>query len=334
MSLKQTLKQLVKRPVQSAAARFGPQNRRSDRPRLWVLMYHRILPPEDPRYASEEPGMIVHPDTLRMHLRVLRDTFTLMPLGEWVARAEQGRPLPDKACAITFDDGWRDNYEYAFPILQQEQVPATLFAVSGLIGTREQFWPNRIVRLLQQPVETRQSIGWLNALAQEGNLEAEASAQVIYSLKQYPDDRIIGMIEEAESSLGLEPPEAPALMDWEELRELSDSSLVEIGSHTCRHVRLREDLDHETLKRELVDSKAELTERLGRPVDLFCYPNGDYCAAAVEGVRRHYRAAVTTRGGINAPDGDSLLMHRFGVHQHSSDRPERLLARLSGWPMT
>ncbi len=334
MRMKQTLKKIIKYPLQQAAARYGAHRRNAASPRLWILMYHRILPPDDPRHAVEEPGMIVEPDTLRMHLRTLKRYFTLMPLGEWVERARNDQPLPPKACAITFDDGWLDNYEYAFPILQQEQVPATLFAVSHMIGTREWFWPNRIVRLLQQPRERLREFPWLAELLGQGEMDAERSSQLIYSLKSLPDHELLERIDQAEVALGPAAAEQPVLLDWEQLGEMADSGLFEIGSHTCHHFRLREDLPAEVLEREVSESRRLLEERLGRPVELFCYPNGDLCPQALKAVSRHYRAAVTTHGGICDTTTDAVQMPRFGVHQGSASTPTQLLARLSGWPMT
>ena len=332
--MKQALKKIVKAPLQQAAARFGAHRRNAAGPRLWILMYHRILPPTDPRYAEEEPGMIVEPDTFRMHLQTLKRHFTVMPLGEWVERARNDQPLPPKACAITFDDGWLDNYEYAFPILQQEQVPATLFAVSHMIGTRDLFWPNRIVRLLQQPRERLREFSWLAELLGEGDMDAERSSQLIYSLKSLPDHELLERIDEAEAVLGLTVPEQPVLLDWEQLAAMADSGLFEIGSHTCHHFRLRESLPAEVLEREVSESKRRLEENLEKPVELFCYPNGDLCPRAREAVSRHYSAAVTTQGGVCDRATDAVQMPRYGVHQGSASTPTRLLARLSGWPMT
>jgi peptidoglycan/xylan/chitin deacetylase (PgdA/CDA1 family) len=126
----------------------------------------------------------------------------------------------------------------------------------------------------------------------------------------------------------------PQLLDWERLREMADSGLVEVGSHSCHHFRLREDLSPEVMEREVSESRLRLQERLERPVDLFCYPNGDYTPRSRQAVSEHYRAAVTTREGVNTPASDLPLLSRYAVHQGSAATPTRLLARLSGWPMT
>jgi hypothetical protein len=143
--LKQSLKQLAT----TGADLLGPHRfswRRDQQ--LWVLMYHRVLPREDVRYRLEEPGMIVTPDTFAMHLRELKRHFDVMDFSEWLRLRDKGEALPRRACVITFDDGWLDNYEYALPIITSEATPITLFAVAEKIGTDFQFWPNIISALL------------------------------------------------------------------------------------------------------------------------------------------------------------------------------------------
>jgi peptidoglycan/xylan/chitin deacetylase (PgdA/CDA1 family) len=333
MSFRQFLKNSAKFPLELLANNMGQHRQHTTEPRLWVMMYHRILPKYDPRYILEEPGMMVEPDTFQMHLQILKQEFTIIPLSEWINRKNQNLSLPEKACAITFDDGWLDNFEYALPILEKEQVPATFFAVSHMIGTNEQFWPNRIVSLLQQPESKIQSIPWLQKLTGNQTADAEVSAQAIYSLKDFSDDYLLKLIEQAEKDLSISPSDSPSLMDWEQLRLISNNDLMEVGSHTCHHIRLRDNLDLNIQLREITESKVMLEKQLGKPVNLFCYPNGDYSEAAVKAVSEHYQAAVTTRSGINhANSFNPFKLHRLGVHQDISNNRRKLLARIAQWP--
>ncbi|TQV71759.1 polysaccharide deacetylase family protein [Exilibacterium tricleocarpae] len=332
-SISHIAKNLVRTPLEWTAAQFGSHRRKSTVPRLWVLMYHRILPKDDPRYRAEEPGMIVEPETFGHHLRQLQRHFTLIPLREWIDRWSADRPLPAKACAITFDDGWADNYEYAFPILQREQVPATLFAVSHMIGTDQQFWPNRINDLLRRPPRHWQSIDWLQPLlANPAQVpDQETIAGVIQHLKQHPDSLLHQRLAQIDTS-GDGGGHDAALMNWTQLREMAASGLVDVGSHTCHHFRLREDLEPKVLIKELEDSKARLQAELDQPIELFCYPNGDVCDLALSQVSKLYKAAVTTAAGINrANQLQPFQLLRIGVHQDRSDSADKLGARLSGW---
>jgi peptidoglycan/xylan/chitin deacetylase (PgdA/CDA1 family) len=326
------VKRQIKGCIEHFASRFGPHRVGSGGPRLWVLMYHRILPRDDARFGREEPGMIVTPPSFRQQLRHLRELFEVMPLGEWVARREAGRTLPARACAITFDDGWLDNYEFAYPILQQEQLPATLFAVADMIGTRRQFWPNRLARVLTEGGPALH-LPWLQKIgielpAQRG---PEQIARIIDACKQMRDDELHALLNEADTGLGLQPETQPALVDWDQLREMQDSGLVEIGSHTSNHFRLLDGLSESLLNGEIIASKQRLETELGRKVTSFCYPNGDTSPAAEALVRQHYTTAVTTRRGINTLASSPLALLRIGVHEDVSNTPRRFEARLSGW---
>lgn len=335
-----TLKRALKYPLELMSARWGEHTRRGP-PRLWVLMYHRILPRTDARYATEEPGMIVTPETFHDHLKQLKELFTILPLSEWIMRHQQGQTLPDKACAITFDDGWADNYQYAMPLIKKEQVPVTLFAVSEMIGTRRRFWPNRIAHLLDKAdPQQLAALNWLEVDYQSiitarklGSKHlAEYISQVINHLKKHSDEQITLWATLAERELSIINETNDTLMTWHQLQAMSDSGLVEIGSHTCNHYRLRAGLAEATIADEIINSQKQLQEKLNKPVNLFCYPNGDVCEAAVKLVQKNYLGGVTTHRGINYCDSiDAAQILRIGMHQSISDTSTRLQARLSDW---
>src|SRR5690606_27226305 len=189
-----------------------------------------ILPPTDERFHQEEPGMMVTPKSFDMHLGELKRHFQMVSLGDWVRAREAGEQLPPRACAVTFDDGWRDNYEYAFPLLKKHQVPATLFAVAEKIGTDFQFWPSIIAvlllsgagpRLLDHPV-----------LAPAGTLrlspDANHIALCIKQLKARTDVEIFQALDDIDWRSLCSRPMVPALMNWDQLREMRASGLVDV----------------------------------------------------------------------------------------------------------
>jgi peptidoglycan/xylan/chitin deacetylase (PgdA/CDA1 family) len=331
------LRSMAKGTVRAAAAAIGPHRWPSRHPRLWILMYHRILPRDDPRTEAEEPGMIVTPETFRQHIGWLRPEFELIHLGEWVQRARQGKPLPPKACAITFDDGWRDNYEFAFPILEETGIPATVFAVSHMIGTEEVFWPNRLARILGAPefhVTQSQALEWLRKLVPPTltpPLDRDQRSAVISAAKVLPDHEISERLDRIEREIPLAPSAGRSLLDWDELRAMTQSGLVEVGSHTCHHARLNDSMSAEQTTHEILDSQRLLQEQLDCPIRLFCYPNGDVTARGLDLVRKHYDGAVTTRLGLNTPDTSLYQLMRTAIHEDISARWSAFFARLSGW---
>lgn len=300
-------------------------------------MYHRVLPPDDPERKLEQPGMYVSPQTLEMHLTLLKAHFDLVHLDDWVRRAAAGQTLPRLACAITFDDGWRDNYVHGFPVLRRQQVPATIFLVSSLIGTRNEFWPNRLARLLAMDASGKQLPRKLAELlsplvasaAQAGEWTVELVDRAIGLAKALPEDEIQELLSGApgqDSYTAL----TRAILDEQELHAMAASGLIRYGSHTRTHFRCREGAAQAQLEEEIGESRAEIAARIAQPIDLFCFPNGDFTPAALQVVRRHYLAAVTTRSGWHSPAQDAASIRRIGVHEDVSNRPESFLARLSG----
>lgn len=334
MSAKALVKRALKPLLISAAGHLGPHRRPASEPRLWILMYHRILPETDHRYHQEEPGMRVTPESFEMHLRELKRHFELVSLGDWVKARENGAALPRHACAVTFDDGWRDNFEYALPLLKKHRVPATLFAVAEKIGTDFQFWPNVVAALMlggAGPTLAKHPVLGVTGIG-TAQPTPERVAACIKQLKAYTDRELFQALDELKWRNLLSEPMKPALMDWAQLREMQASGLVEIGSHTCTHQRLTTALPQPELEREIVESRSLLERQLERPVNLFCFPNGDYSTEALSLVKRHYKAAVTTQKGINrAADCALHELVRIGVHNDITRTPRCFSARLSGW---
>jgi hypothetical protein len=142
------IRQIAKTTLRAAAAAVGPHRWRRG-PSLLVLTYHRVLPDGHPARATEQPGMLVTPELLAMHVDVLRRHFTPVHLDDWLRASRAGKPPPGRCVAITFDDGWRDNHDHAFPVLQAARMPATIFLVTDMVGSDDRFWPNRLAHVLK-----------------------------------------------------------------------------------------------------------------------------------------------------------------------------------------
>ncbi len=333
------MKTLLKSMVRGVAATAAPlawSVRRA--PTLLVLMYHRVLPANHPERAFEQPGMFVSPETLDLHLSVLKQHFELVHLDDWVKAATARQSLPRLACAITFDDGWRDNYDYAFPVLREHGAPAVIFLVSTLTGTEKQYWPNRLTqRLLAMPLQADLT-GVLGAILQPVLVDARARGgwsrelidRAIGLAKQIDEARIHAEIETATAAAPAVPVER-SVVNEAEVREMAASGLVRFGSHTRTHYRFRAPAPRSVLESEIAVSGREIASIAGAQAALFCYPNGDTTDEAVNEVRQHYLAAVTTQKGWHDPHSDPFRIRRVGVHEDVSATRAAFLARLSGW---
>lgn len=337
------VKYIIKRTLQHIFARLGPHNKHSATPQLLILMYHRILPPEDARTRSEEPGMIVTPETFRLHLSILKQYFEIVHYSAWLKDKQQGKKLPDKACVITFDDGWADNHEFAFPILQEFSAPATIYLVSDMVGTDQSFWPERLANTLMSiskmptPDWQHPTLKWL--LDSDTNYpfdntmpSREQISQIIADSKKLSDIEIHSRLDTIENTFNLQPEaDKPELLDWQQVNQMIQSGLIEIGSHTCNHTRLNTGTSEQLIKDEVILSKQVIEKHTGKDVNTFCYPNGDHSPRATQLVRENYQGAVTTKSGWNTTSSDDHLLSRIAVHDDISKDRIAFLACLSGW---
>lgn len=289
---------------------------------------------------------MVTPELFRKHVEWLGEEMQIVRLADWIDAARAGRPLPPRACAITFDDGWRDNFEHALPVLQQLGAPATIFVVSALIGTNRSFWPNQLmasVRWAGHRAGEIPEFQWLAPLApvtlSQLHRSTEDLAATLVACKALPEDvvvqRVGQMVQSLHDRVGSQEdpqelePEYRQLLDWSELARMVESGVFDVGSHTRHHCKLTDALSTEQLDEEIRRSKLEIESALGIRVPLFCYPYGASCERARDTAAREYTASVSTRPGINTSDSDLHMLKRISLHQGAAPDRASLLAKLS-----
>lgn len=338
-----TIKASAKKLLNLSAAKMGRHRWPFMKNQLLILGYHRILPPTHPEFTTMQPGMVVDPEVLRMHVRVLKKYFDIIDLNEWVERVRSGEPLPKKACALTFDDGWVDNYTYAFPVLKEEGVPATIFLVTSMIGTTNKFWPERVTDVLiflkekgVSKIEFEQQ-KWLTdfGLTEKAieNLNIEVINEFINRLKVLSDNEIHHLIDTF--NMTFKHPgsmlELPQVLNMMQINEMMDSDLVKFASHTQQHLRLTKKCTTKMLEDEVVKSRLVLESMLNNKVTGLCYPNGDFDERSLLCARGVYDYACTTKKGWNNLNSDMLLLNRILIHNDVSDTPVKFEARISGF---
>lgn len=287
--------------------------------------------------------MYVSPETFRLHMSLLRDYFQPIHLSHWLELKNTGKELPLRACAITFDDGWADNYEFAFPVLKEFDIPATIFLVSEMIGKNQTFWPERLARLLINIAEhhseswAQPSLDWIKNCSTSYTFSAALPTQdelseIIDAAKSFSDEEINHRLDTLETTIIHASDDVlPSLLSWQQVNEMCNSGLVEAGSHTCHHIRLTDNIDNSRLTHEIISSKKTIEDNIGHEVKTFCYPNGNHSEHALSLVRQHYIGAVTTQSGWNTSVSDNHLLNRIGVHEDISNDRTSFLSRLSGW---
>ena len=240
----------------------------------------------------------------------LAKRFRVVPLHDMATSIAEGRdPGPDGELALTFDDGLRNQYEMAYPVLRRLGLPATYFVCPELVESRRWIWNQEARSRLHSLAP-----GALAEFARAcgiGTLPIEAMVQ---RMKALP---LKQRMHEEEQLRAASPNFVPSALErqrfepltWDEIDRL-DPALITIGSHTLSHPILPS-LDDTTLVHELTRSREVLEARLKRTVDLFCYPNGDSDSRVRSAVRDVYRAAVTTEYGFVGPSPELRSLPRI-----------------------
>lgn len=308
-------------------------------PTLIILTYHRVLPGNAGERELEQPGMIVSPGNLQQHINVMRSLGAAPThLDEWLKKKKTGDTLPALSVAFTFDDGWRDNYLHGYPVLRREGVPATIFLVTGMIDTNDTFWPEQVIELLRTPgIDLGDpKLEWLQPFLSGLNhratplslLEAD---EVINRLKDLDDATIIQHLKD--SALPFDDSDqptnkAPAILQSNELREMSANDIIKYGAHTKNHFRLNRLNNSQALQEQIVGCQADLDRMQINSVPIFCYPNGDITEGGEQLVANTYKAACTTKTGWNRAKRNEFDLHRFNLHDGNSSTRRNLLATI------
>jgi peptidoglycan/xylan/chitin deacetylase (PgdA/CDA1 family) len=295
-----------------------------------ILNYHRVLSPAAHNEAVPA-GMVVRPQTFTKHLRYLKRRYRVVSMEQLIESRERNEPTGRPLCAITFDDGWRDNYDEALPLLRRYGLPATLFISTGFMGNGQTPWFYRVGHVLHALAAVSDDrcaalrsnahlnlpaalVDWLAGSTLQRQRDIE---DVIEGMKTLPGAELESVVERlrlllASAGQNVNGNDA-AMLNWAQLREMASSS-VEIGSHGLTHMILTQ-IPLETVKSELQESKSCIEEQLRQSVGGFSYPNGDYSEEIEALVRASgYRYACTTRPGYVEPRDNPYRLKRIPVH--------------------
>ncbi len=310
--------------------------------RVVVLAYHRVLSSRELARQPVQPGMYVRVDSFERQMRFLRERFVVLPLAEVLDRWESGRwDLRRRYCAVTFDDGWRDNYTYAYPILTRYGLPAAIFVCTDLVGTEHWFWPDRLAYLVREAGGGRPN-GALRTLLGRMLSGGEAGAparsrfgelaeQAIAVLKRKAEGEIEDVLEALRRELGVAWPTERVLLDWREVEEMSRGG-VSFGSHGCAH-RILTLCSEDAVDREVTGSLRALTGKPVNAIPAFTFPNGSYDDRALRYVRKAgYRAALTMDAGHESLlPRDPFRIRRIGIHDDVTRNTPLFAFRMSGY---
>lgn len=237
-----------------------------------ILGYHRVI-----NTSNDEYEICISPAHFAEHLETLRKHAHPLSLTELIKCLKQGT-VPRKAIAVTFDDGYVDNLHNAKPLLEQYEIPATVFISTEYLG--KAFWWDELAGLINSPPTLPDSLQirfsgeifeWRSAVSTRIKL-INSLHRRLFLLDGNERESVIKTISEW-SMAQRDDVDARRALTTSELIKLAEGGLIDIGSHTVTHPVLSI-LTVEQQREEISVSRKQLEEILDHPVVGFAYPNG------------------------------------------------------------
>jgi peptidoglycan/xylan/chitin deacetylase (PgdA/CDA1 family) len=312
-----SFKQVTLKSLKTAGVSTLVQNSRWRRERLLILAYHGISLADEHVW---NPSQYMSPEVFRGRLELLKKSgCTVLGLAEAIERL-YANDLPERAVAITFDDGSYDFYPQAHPLLREFNYPATLYLTTFYSNLRRPVFDLACSYLLwkgrELTVDLKPLIGIdarIRLASEDGRTKALAEVHRFATerkLSAEAKDELAGLLA-AQLNVDYE-----ALLEQRVLQLLAPAEVKILGSdgidiqlHTHRH---RTPFDRELFLREINDNRESIQEMTGKSASHFCYPSGVWSQAFLPWLREAgVESATTCEFGLASRSSDPLLLPRL-----------------------
>jgi len=316
---------MVKRGLYFGGA-FSVSRRLRRRSRAVILRYHSVTPDAETPLAYIDPGLSVPMDAFDRQMRFLRQHYHPVSLGHILESILEGRRLPQLAVAVTFDDGYLDNYACAFPVLKKYSIPAAFYITAGCVNDREPLWTSRLRYYFMATRQRSLTVDGPELRTLDLSTPEARNASFAYTIAHIKSaGKTAGdaIFREVEAKLRVTDlgPLRDTMMSWSQIREMSRAGMM-IGAHTLTHPNLP-GLPAEQAAAEITGSKTLIEDKAQVPVLHFAYPNGRGVSHFNDAVKDMVRTAgflssVTSINGPVYPNDDPFTLRRLGVYRKHS----------------
>jgi peptidoglycan/xylan/chitin deacetylase (PgdA/CDA1 family) len=311
-----------------------------NRDKLLILAYHGITK----KNYEINPWIQIPLDAFEKQILYLKQRYSIIPLERAAEIIRNGKRLPKNPAVITFDDGYKNNYTVALPILEKYSVPATIFVSSGYIGTNKILPLDKaylfITALKGSKPLTFPEVGLGPLLFYTNEDIANSVDATIKCLKNFPVKKQENILNTLEGFLpnniysNNDILEDFLLLSWSEIKNLLDTGLISVGAHTVTHDILT-NLTPLEAARQIDDSKSFIQENTKGKVTLFAYPNGteaDYNIDHISHLKASgFMCSVTTTPVFNNADCNLFKMGRFSIGPELSADINHFILKTSGF---
>jgi len=305
-----------------------------------IFMLHHVRPGKAGDFQPNR-HLEVTPDFLRAMLSHLRAQGIDLVTMDDVHRRLIEKNFARRFACFTLDDGYRDNRDYALPVLREFEVPCTLFVTSDFAEGCGQLWWIALEMTIAKASSIEVTIGGVPTRLDTASAAAKQAAfdRLHDRLRGLPEHDMTREMRALCARHGVDDAAIcrDLCMSWEELKQCAGDALVTVGAHSITHCNLAHQSEA-TASEELTVSRARIENALQRPVVHLAYPYGDRQAAGARefGLARAagYKTAVTTRPGMVFPESGAHLTALPRVSLNGNYQDTRILPVLTSGAAT
>ena len=271
-----------------------------------MLMFHRVIPDSNTKRIHNHLSLEITPEHLERVINFfIKKKYRFLSIDQLHDGFLKGALFDKRFVVFTFDDGYKDNLEIAYPIFKKYNIPFTVYITTGI--------PNRTAILwwyiLENMLLERSSVqfNWNEKEYVFSSITSDEKEKAFEAIQKFIHENFTvenhlklfsTVFMDFQPDLTLNSSQLG--MDWDEIRLLNKDPLVSIGAHTVSHFNLSK-LPAAALKAEVMNSKIELEKQLDQPVEHFAYPYGKFHHASIREYQLAqdlgFKTAITTNMG-------------------------------------
>ncbi|MGB0936498.1 MAG: polysaccharide deacetylase family protein [Colwellia sp.] len=289
---------------------------------LYIFNYHRI---GDPNLNPFDPNVFsCTENTFEQHLKFYKQNFDVISTNDLIKINQKNQPLTKKYALLTFDDGYIDNYNLAYPLLKEYQLPATFYIATDFIDTEVLPWWDEVAFIIKNRELKSLTLPYLKEDIALQNLSvAEQVKRVLRAIKEHKNlsmPKKLALLKEATQWQETPIPIENLFMNWQQVKEMQKNGMY-IGSQTCSHSMLAH-LTYQQQKQEIFQSKERLEKALSNTISSIAYPVGGYDSYNKDTLllteQAGYKLGFNFVPGINSSLKDIFQLKRFSVDNDCS----------------
>lgn len=288
--------------------------------RIPVLVFHKIIP----EYDEIWPG--IHPKLFEQILVLIKKHYTILPLSDLYLK-----PISElkNACFITFDDGYKDYLDYAYPILKKHKAPSSLFVLPYQISNKGHIWTSTIIFFIKHYtfIEIDEFFKKRNIIIKFNDTQSFFKVNLditVHLCNMVHEDRMKIVNDLREKFVSDNRVIETELLSFNELRVL-DPNLTSIGSHSLTHPSFQIESNLDFIDCEMRESKKIIEQETKQLVDAFAFPFANYNDSSLNIAKKIYKLCFTRISDFVHLDrlkenkDEIYNLARFNVHHDSAE---------------